>query len=195
MAALFLRHKRERLLVAVGVALYLVGLAGKAYADTPIGFHAAFNFRNGPFCSLILFVTGYFLHRKRTSRVWLPVGLLLAILGTCLHFTELWLLNSQWGTAMRQDYVIGTYFAGVGVSMMALSNVSCRHLEGVASIGRLVLGIYASHLVFVDLLMPLDRRFRGSPLWDILFVVAVFTLSYALVLVMSRFRLTRRLVA
>lgn len=48
-AAVFLRHGRKRMLLLVAVLLYLIGLAGKAYSDTPLGFHGAFNFRNGPF--------------------------------------------------------------------------------------------------------------------------------------------------
>jgi surface polysaccharide O-acyltransferase-like enzyme len=193
-SALLLRFHFNRLIVVVAVTLYLVGLAGKAYSDTPLGFHANFNFRNGPFFSLIFFVTGYFLQRRQTRDRWFPVGCLLAILGVLLHFTELLILNENWGTTMAQDYVIGTYFFGVGMALVALSNTKWLHSSRVASIGPLVLGIYASHFIFVDLLSPLDLLYSGAATWDVLYVVAVFLLSYTLALIFSRHRLTKRLV-
>lgn len=193
-SALLLRFNFNRLIVVIAVTLYLVGLAGKAYSDTPLGFHSTFNFRNGPFFSLILFVTGYFLQRRQTRDRWFQVGCLLAILGLLLHFTELLILNENWGTTMNQDYVIGTYFFGVGTALVALSNTKWLHSSRAASIGPLVLGIYASHLIFVDLLRPLDFRYPGSATWDVLYVVAVFLLSYTLAWTFSKHRLTKRLV-
>lgn len=193
-SALLLRYKHERLLAMLAVALYLIGLAGKAYSDTPLGFHVGFNFRNGPFFSLIFFVSGYFLYRRAPSSRWLPVGLLLAALGGFLHFTELRMLKAQWGTSMSQDYVIGTYFLGLGVAMMALSNSRYLHFSRAASIGPLVLGIYASHLIFVDMLKPLDRQFSGNWAWSAVYVVAVFVLSYLLVRLMAKSDFTRKLV-
>lgn len=193
-SALLLRHKLERVLVVVAVAFYSVGLAGKAYSDTPLGIRADFDFRDGPFFALIFFVTGYFLQRRRPSDAWFPIGLSIAIFGMFLHFAELLMLRSYWGTTMNQDYVMGTYFFGIGVALIALSNTKYLNFCRVASIGRVVLGIYASHFIFVEILRPLDNKFAGNGIWDVWYVFAVFVLSYALVSMFSRFHLTRRLV-
>jgi surface polysaccharide O-acyltransferase-like enzyme len=192
--AFLIRHRQQRLLVVLAIALYLVGLAGKAYGDTPLGFHSAFNFRNGPFFSMIFFVTGYFLAQRQAKPVWLPIGILIAVFGILLHFTELFILHSNWGISMSQDYVLGTYFYGLGMAMIALSGSRYLSLERAALIGPLVLGIYASHMVFLDLLSPIAERFAGSAVWSVTYIVAVLVLSYALVRILARFAVTRRFV-
>ena len=193
-SAAMIRFGLIRLLVLVAVVLYLTGLAGKAYRDTPIGFHMDFNFRNGPFFSLIFFVTGYFLHRSKPSSQWLLIGGLLFFLGALLHFTELLVLNHMWRTTLDQDYVLGTYFFGTGAALIALSSSRWLHIRRAASIGPLVLGIYTSHFIFVELLKPLDRRYTGNAMWEALYVIAVFLLSYMMATILSSHRLTRRLV-
>lgn len=192
--AVFVRFKLNRLLVVVAVVLYLIGLAGKAYSDTPIGFHANFNFRNGPFFSLIFFVTGYFLQKRQVNASWFLYGCLLAVLGFALQLTESLFLHNNWGTKMAPSYVIGTYFFGVGVALISLSNVKWLQLSVFSSIGPLVLGIYASHMIFVDLLRPLDRHYSGNSIWDVTYLIVVFFLSLALSLILLRYRFTKKLV-
>ena len=194
-SAAFLRFNLRKPLIAVAAALYVVGLAGKAYADTPIGFHADFNFRNGPFFALAFFVTGYMLRRRGAQVTWFTKGLLLFSVGLAMHFAELFALHELWGVSMAQDYVGGTYFMGLGMALVALSGTKRLRYPVIASIGPLVLGIYVSHLVFVDLLRPLDRTLAGVPTWEIFYVVAVFFLSWQMSRALSRHHLARRLVA
>ena len=61
--ALLIRIELPRLLAILSIALFVTGLIGKAYADTSIGISSDFNFRNGPFFSLIFFASGYFLQK------------------------------------------------------------------------------------------------------------------------------------
>jgi surface polysaccharide O-acyltransferase-like enzyme len=103
-------------------------------------------------------------------------------------------LHEIWGTTMTQDYVIGTYFFGVGVVVMALSNTNLLRFSTVASVGPLVLGIYVSHIMFIEFLVPLKRQLSGNTIWDILFLALVFMLSYAFSLTLSKFFVTKRLV-
>lgn len=194
-SAFFVRYRLNLLLVVVAIALYLVGLAGKAYSDSPFGFSTTFNFRNGPFFPLIFFVTGYFIQRSNLNYRRFPLGCFLALIGVLLHFAELKFIHRNWGTTMAQDFVIGTYFYGVGVFLIAVSNIERLNSFRIASVGPLVLGIYASQFIFVDMLKPFDRRFSGEGVWEVLYVVAVFLLSYALALIFSKHRVTRRLVA
>ncbi|MES2901202.1 MAG: acyltransferase [Pseudomonadota bacterium] len=193
-ASLLLRYKQSMLLTVLAIALFLVGLAGKAYSSSPIGFVVNFNFRDGPFFSLVFFVTGYFLHQIQPRTSWFRTGLLIALFGFLLQFVELVLLNRLWGTVTAQDFVIGTYFFGLGVAMIALSD--SRHLgfPGAVAIGPLVLGIYASHYIFIDIFRPTNQIFAGNWLWAIAYVVAVFSMSFVLSKLLMRFALTRRLV-
>lgn len=194
-SALLLRLRMGFALAPLAVLLYAVGLAGKAYRDTPIGFHVDFNFRDGPFFSLIFFVTGHFLHTRRPAHHWCRTGLLLASVGLALHFLELLLLHRLWGSSMLQDYVVGTYLFGTGCALVALSRDPRIAWSWTSSIGPLVLGIYALHVVFVDLLAPLDRLWSPHPAWEIAYPVIVFLLSTLLARWLSRFSMTRPLVA
>jgi len=193
-SAVLVRLKCERLLMVVAVVFYFVALAGTPYSDTPLGFRIHFNFRNGPFISLLFFVTGYFMRRYTPGEHWLRSGLLLAGAGIALNFIELWVLNARWGTPMAQDFVLGTYPFGVGMAMIALSNPRYLNFTPAAAVGPLVLGIYASHYIFVDLLRPIDKQFAGNWLWSLVYIAAVFLLSYLLVRVLAMFSVTRKIV-
>lgn len=181
-------------LVVISILFYVFGLAGKAYIDTPMGFYRNFNLRNGPFFGLIFFVTGYLLQRKGPRASWLRWGLTLSAVGGLLQFVELYQLNAHYGTRMNQDYVVGTYFLGVGVALVALSDPPLFRARVVSSIGPLVLGIYAIHYAFVELLRPLDRAFKGNALWDVTYMAAVFMLSWLSVHGCSKVPILRRLV-
>jgi surface polysaccharide O-acyltransferase-like enzyme len=185
----------ERTLVVLAVALYAIGLAGKAYADTPVGFHTHVNIRNGLCFSLIMFVTGIRLRRVGPRPSWRALGPALALGGLALQLAEVAWLHARWGTNMAQDFVIGTYFYGLGMTMLALADPAPLRCPRLAGLGPLVLGIYASHFLFVDLLARPDSPLRAVPGWDIIVVALVFALSLALTGLLWRFAPTRRLVA
>jgi surface polysaccharide O-acyltransferase-like enzyme len=194
-SGLLLSRGMIRSLIVLSLLLYVVGLLGKAYADTPVGFHATFNFRNGPFFGLIFFVTGYLLHRLKPKASWFLWGTAIGSLGVCLHFGEIYALHSYWGTSMSQDYLVGTYFVGVGVGLMALSDLPFLRVPLLSFFGPLVLGVYAVHFVFVDMLHPLDKELTGIAIWEIAYPVTVLVLSTLTAYGMSRVRIFRPIVA
>lgn len=193
-SATLLEHGRVRLLVAVAVLLYGVGLAGMAYRDSPLGFDAHFIFRYGPFFGTLFFVTGYLLQRRGPRASWLPIGCVLAVLGLALQLAEVLWLHRTWGTTMAQDYVVGTYFYGLGMALVALSDAPVLRLPRLAAVGASGLGIYLTHLMFVDVLVPTERRFAGQAWWEIGYVALVFALAYGFTTALTRWRVTRRLV-
>jgi surface polysaccharide O-acyltransferase-like enzyme len=181
-------------LIALSLSLYILGLMGKAYADTPLGYHIKFDFRNGPFFGLIFFVTGYVLQRLKPKPSWFMLGLILFVLGVVMHFSEIYLLQHYWRTSMNQDYVLGTYFFGVGVGLMALSDKPILRMPSLSFLGPLVLGIYAVHIVFVELLRPLSTDISGVAIWEIGYPVVVLLLSIFTAYGMSRVRVLRSIV-
>ncbi len=193
-SATLLARGRVRLLAAVAVLLYAVGLAGMAYRDSPFGFHAQFIFRYGPFFGTLFFVTGYALQRRGPRVSWLPVGIALAVLGLIVQTAEVWWLHRAWGTTMAQDYVVGTYFYGLGMAMVALSDAPVLRMPRVAAAGVSGLGIYLTHLMFVDTLVPMERRWGGHAWWEIAYVLLVFASAYGFTILLGRWRVTRKLV-
>jgi len=156
--ALFVRLDLPRRLLGLAIVLYLVGLAGKAYSATPCGWPTGFNFRNGPFFGLIFFVFGHGLRGRTVSATWFGWGAWLLVLGYRLQFAELSVLRSRYVTPLGQDFVLGTLLVGAGVTLLALSvHHHARHAF-LARLGPLTLGVYASHMLFLNLLRPLDAR-------------------------------------
>jgi surface polysaccharide O-acyltransferase-like enzyme len=186
----------RRTLALLAVVLFAIGLAGGAYAHTPLGFASRFNLRDGPFFSLIFFVTGAELARRRLpSSVW--PGLAVTLAGLALQVLEVNWLHARWGANLVQDYVAGTWLFGLGVAMMALSDAPRLRLPALASLGPLVLGIYASHYLFVDLLRPLDEAWHGGAwgaAWALAYVLLVFGGALGLTWLLARWAITRRVV-
>lgn len=75
----FISRGKITALVLLAFLLYLIGLAGKAYSASPVGFQSDFNFRNGPFLSLAFFVTGYFLYQNQNTFINARLGIIIAL--------------------------------------------------------------------------------------------------------------------
>lgn len=192
----FLLLNCERSLYVTAVGCYLIGLAGKAYADTPLGFHAEFEFRNGPFFGLLFFVMGYVLNRKLSYMPtrWLKAGLVYTGVGFLIHFAELNVLYKNYNTTTAQEYTIGIYLVGLGVSMVALANPTILRVPQIASMSRYVPGVYASHYLFIDLFRPLFRPLTENQFGAVFYVTAVFFLSYLTAVLLSQHKYLSKLV-
>ena len=182
-------------LIAFAVALYVIGVFGKAYANTSLGFHSDFDTRNGPFFSTIFFVSGYVMSKMRPNSGWASKGALIFLIGFVVQLTELYVLWNEHHINLMQDYVFGTYLMGAGAAMVALSNhrILASESRMIAMIGTFSLGIYAIHFVFVDLLKPLDLFFSG-PLWSFVYVSLVLVFSLESTRILSKFNFTREIV-
>ena len=191
--SVFIKQKFHKALIAVSLALYLFGLAAKAYANTPVGVDTAIDTINGPFFGTIFFATGYFLSRLSPNPGWLLKGFGLWVIGCLVHFSEIYFLRASYDASPYQDYVIGTYFMGLGAAMIALSNIAFFRIRALEDLGKFTLGIYAIHFIFVDLLRPLGKL-TNSAFWEIGYVFLVLLLSIGSVMLLSKFRITRQAV-
>lgn len=193
LCATLVHKKQTKLLIILSIVLYLFGILAKSYANTPIGIDIEFNTRNGPFFSTIFFVTGYILSGKNINKKWLIYGCIIACFGVFFHFIEIYTLWIMFETYPGHDFVIGTYFMGVGVAMSALSNHPLLKSKTLSKIGQMTLGIYAVHLVFVDLLRPIDKAFN-SVIWELGYVVIVLVLSIITSLLLSKSKIAKKIV-
>jgi surface polysaccharide O-acyltransferase-like enzyme len=188
-----LAHRLRGALIALAIVLFAVGLAGKAYALTPLGWETRFNLRDGPFFSLVFFVTGIELRRWRLPASPWP-GLLLALTGFALQVLEVDWLHRAFGAGLVQDYVLSTWLFGLGAGLMALSNAPALRQPALAPLGPLVPGIYASHYLFVDWLRRADDTWRVHAIWDLLYVALVFAGALVLTRLLACWRPSRPLV-
>jgi surface polysaccharide O-acyltransferase-like enzyme len=190
---LLLAINQTGLLVIISLCLYLAGVLAKSYADTPLGIDLGFNTRFGPFFSTLLFVTGYLLSAKRPEERWAMFGLAIFALGCVMHFSEIYFLWKRYGTWPEHDYVIGTYFMGLGVALAALSNHPLLRSGLLGKTGKMTLGVYVVHYLYVDIFRPVDTL-TDNPLWEIAYVLIVLLLSVLTTMLLSRLQLTRKLV-
>lgn len=189
--ALFIHFGRVKELILFSVVLYLFGLLAKAYAGTPIGILIDFNTRNGPFFSTIFFTTGYVLSAFEAKAKWLWLGLAIFILGCLSHFMEIIILWKFFNTAVSQDYVFGTYFMGLGIAMLALSDHPIFSANRLAVLGRYTLGIYAIHMIYVINFAKIDRVY-SSVVWEIGLIFMVLFLSIFTVILLARMSFMRK---
>lgn len=193
-SAFFMRRGWHVALGTLAVLMFVAGVLSKAYSATPIGIALPFDLRNGPFMSTLLFVTGVALSRQQSRSVWLVQGGLLFLLGMAIQVGELYLLSHVYATPPYQDFTFGTWMMGTGFAMAALSNHPWLQSQRFAAIGMYTLGIYAVHMVYVDLLRGVGSVLV-SPLWQVGYPLLVLVLSVATVLLMARSPLLRRIVA
>ena len=190
----FIAVKKIRLLIILSISFYLFGVLAKSYADTPLGIHIGFNTRNGPFFCTLPFVVGYLLSGKISNKKWMFYGFFIYGSGLILHFTEIFMLWKIYSTkALNQDYVIGTFFMGFGIAIASLSDHPVLKNKILAKIGRMTLGIYLVHYIFVDLLRPIDKL-SDNVAWEIGYVLIVLILSVFTAFLLSRNKITKILV-
>lgn len=192
-AAVFVQWQWLKSLLVVAILLYGFGMLAKAYAITPLGIQLDFNTRNGPFLGLLFFVSGYFLSGRKRDLQWLRLGLVSFCGGLVLQSCENYFLWKYYGGSPVQDYGMGTCFMGIGVALMALSGHRFFCNRAICAIGRLTLGIYAVHFVFVDLFRGMDRVI-SNPLWEVALVFMVFALSVGSALLLSKNCLSKKIV-
>lgn len=185
-SALLVAMNRVWILAGCSTLFYLVGVLAHAYVDTPLGIHLPLrNTSYDPFFGLIFFSSGYLLSGMAPHPSWLRKGAALVLLGYAVHFLELYFLNTYFRTSWNQDYVFGTYFVGIGCALIALSRPRFLNLPYLSSAGRMTLGIYSIHIIFVDLLFPIGQM-TSSALWQAGYVFAVLALSITAVTLMAR---------
>jgi surface polysaccharide O-acyltransferase-like enzyme len=192
-SATFIHRKWITGLIVLSIILYIIGVLGRAYVDTPIGIDIDFNTRNGPFFGTLFFATGYFMSGHTTNPRWLLYGSLLFIFGLLIHSSEILFLWKVFDTSPIQDYVIGTYFMGTGVAMAALSNHPVLQSNLLGRVGQMTLGLYAIHYIYVDLFVLFDKNVN-TPLWEVGYVILVLLLSVISVIILSKNTLTRKIV-
>jgi surface polysaccharide O-acyltransferase-like enzyme len=193
LVAFFVDKKKIMLLLVITIILYIFGVLAKSYSASSLGINIDFDTRNGPFFSSLLFTTGYILSGLSPSTRWAKRGFLIFVVGLILHFLESYILWEFYGTKADHDYVIGTYFMGTGVTVLALSNHKLLRNKRLSNLGQITLGIYASHFVFVDLLLPLDSYFSNS-LWELGYIFLVLMLSITFTFALAKSSYLRKIV-
>jgi surface polysaccharide O-acyltransferase-like enzyme len=177
------------LLILLSIFLFVLAVLSKVYANSPIGIELGFNTRNGPFFSTIFFVSGYYLSKYTVRKSWLIYGGFALLLGVALHFTEIFFLYYNYGASLTDDFVFGTYFMGLGFTLLAISSPSFIGCNKVFIwLGRNSLALFLVHFIFVDLLLnSLTSRHLIAELFLYILLVLLASIFSTLLIVRSAF--------
>lgn len=192
-ATLFVAAGRPLLLLLVAAFLYVIGVLGGGYADTPVGIHMSFNTLYGPFCGTLPFTIGYLLSSREPRKGWLHLGLAIAGVGFILHFTEIYYLWKTFDSYPLKHYDFSTWILGLGTALIALADRPFPGREVLARNGRLAIGIYLVQPVFVGVGNLIGHYLRAA-WWEVGQVMFVTVLSILAVRLMMRHGLLRQFV-
>lgn len=178
--------KKGNSFLLFGLGLFAVGLLGGSYAITPIGMDLHFNTRNAIFFSVPFFAIGVHLYVKKPSitprAAW---GIFL--FGLVLFSVETYILWARWSALpIRHDYLLGSIPYGTGFFLIAYAARKKARLDDIlAPYSKYVLGIYASHILFLDLWAPWGKYFDPIS-WGFLLPILVFVSSLLTVMIISK---------
>jgi peptidoglycan/LPS O-acetylase OafA/YrhL len=184
--ALWPLDKKGKSFLIFGGIVYIIGLLGGSYQITPIGLNLDFNTRNGIFFSALFFAIGVLFYIKK-PQVSPAVAWGLYLGGLAIFSLETYLLWTNWSALpIRHDYLIGSIPYGIGAFFIAYTAKRETKLDNfLAPYGKYVLGIYVSHLLFLDLLEPLGASF-DPVLWAFLFPILIFGSTLLAVILISK---------
>lgn len=192
--ALAVRARQERALSVLASALFVLGLLGGRYADTPLGLALGVNTRNGPFQSTLLVTAGYLLATRglplRASPRARWRGPLVLALGLLLLGVESAWLRAQVAT-LPDAYSVAVLPLGVGAFLCFhdLPRLPGRVERAALALGGATLGVYLWHVLLrvplASLLgaLRLHPRDGATPTWGF---VALFAVTAGLVLTTQR---------
>ncbi|MCW3786636.1 acyltransferase [Plebeiibacterium sediminum] len=186
--SIFIKFNLNKSLITIAIFLYIIGVLAKAYINTPLGINLHFDTRNSLFLGLIFFVSGYKIASFTPKTKWLKIGFVIFILGLFFHFLEIFILKKYYNTSGNQDYVFATYFMGLGIAIISLSNQNFFNIPFFNYVGQKTLGIYAIHVLLIPILKPFFIKYY-HPIFEIGFPIIIYFISLVFVEVLSRNRM------
>jgi len=184
--SLFCKYNIARFLVPFGIVLYLIGLLGDSYSRSSIGLSL-------PFDTLVLLYSTIFIAVGRRLSMYHENNKRLALSfffgGALMHFAEIFYLKRMYDLdALGHNFLLGTAFWGMGAFLLCLEYPNAGRNSFLEKIGKLTLGIYVSHALIIDALLP-TRDLVTSLIWDLFKPVFVLLLSYGLCQGLTRNRI------
>lgn len=195
--SLFIYFKKENYIIPFGVLLYCLCLLGRSYHMLPMGFETDFQMGRGPFVSTLFIAIGWKFSTIDFSKIQskaVKTAVLLIISGLLIQFAENWILFKNYNMIPEHEYLIGLVPLGIGVFLLALGYPNLGQSTIFPLLGRYTLGVYALHEFFLKLLLPL-RGWVEPIIWDILFPVVIYGLSFAVTMMLLKSYIGRRFVA
>jgi surface polysaccharide O-acyltransferase-like enzyme len=165
--------------------LLLIGFCGyffslPAYSDTPLGIGLKLSLeQRGPFIAFLFLVIGHFLAVHQTPE---RSNALIVVASILMMFVESSALSYFSGVSYHgENYLLSTILLATSMLIFALQNPDFGAGSIISKIGNRSLGIYLVHWPVLAALFFMRGAFI-SPVWEVLFPVAILAISYAIVI-------------
>ncbi len=169
--------------VLFGLFIFIIGLLGGSYQNTVIGFILPFSSKDAIIFSTVFFAIGIYLN-KNNVKINQYYSLLISLFGFLLYCAEAFLLK-EFQDPTWHNYLFGSIPWGVGIFLYCLNSNPNKFDIFIGNFGKYVVGIYVSHMIFIDYFKFLVSYFNYY-LSFILYPLAVFTASLLLTFCMKK---------
>jgi surface polysaccharide O-acyltransferase-like enzyme len=175
-----------------GLALYAVPVITYGYNNVLDLPKMPVALLTGPFGGFIFVLFGYYLGRTGIIPS-LRTGVTLFVMGAVLQLTEAYFIFSTGNGAFSPHlYLVGTLFLGTGAFILSLYIKPFTGSSTLASLGKISVGMYCVHVVFIKALQP---YYNKNDLAEVGFVIlAVAALSVITALGISKIPVLKRFV-
>jgi surface polysaccharide O-acyltransferase-like enzyme len=189
MLALAMKHGKESWFVVYGGLMYSAGMLADAYAKTPAGLDINNALVLGLFYPPLFVGIGWMFTKFNSHPLRYAMALIVA--GLLIQLCEAFFLQRIYNTEpVVLGYLAGTVPLSVGMMMAGLSLPASRITSRLGGLAGFALGIYLLHIWVKGLLLPLDS-FVGGPVWELGFVLLIFSVSAIFVALLKRTHLGR----
>lgn len=187
---IFLSLREEKLLIYFSLLLFLLAPVINLHFQLGIREEYTWNPVAGPFVATAFVVSGWWLSKRKIFSIKWAVALV--ILGMLISWAQerLWIAYYHF-FPVYSDY--GRLLVAMGLFIVPLYYSKFCENTFLPLLGQLTLGIYCSHILFIDLFSMIKEKL--SPLtWDFIVPVLVFFLAWGLTLLLRKIPLLRNLV-
>jgi len=198
--ALLYRLHLKKIILLLAALFCFLDLTASSYSATPVGVALNNFFKNNKFlaqCYLhtaqyagsIFFVAiGWWLStRKKIINPNYSLGL--TVSGLFLsYFTFFFLLDQPIAA-----FVATVLYAG-GLAMYAIAKPDLDRNSFIAKCGKLSLGVYATHVLSLNVLFVIYNLYPGNAYWEIIYPLSAYCLSLIIVILFSKNNLLRHVV-
>jgi surface polysaccharide O-acyltransferase-like enzyme len=184
--SIFYKYRIERFLIPFGAGLYLIGLLGISYYESPIGLSLPFDPHALLFPTIFIAV-GIWISRHHEKNRRLALSLFFG--GALMHFAEIFYIKKMYHMGvLEHNFLIGTIIWGIGAFLLCLEYPNAGQNSLLERMGKYTLGIYVTHIIILDALMPIGVLVK-SLVWEILRPFFALFLSYGFCLGLARNRI------
>ena len=185
----FLWRKKQKYLLPFSIILFFIGLLTINNTPFHLRLPGTFAWGGGPFYAPFFVTLGWWwAGQNKTPSV--KLALFLIVTGFVMRMTEMLFFWKYFGEVplLPNAFTLGTAPYGVGVFLLALAKPDMGGSTILPRVGKLTLGIYASHLLILrNLPYGVLQRHLGPVVAAIAVPFLVFFLAAGLTLLLRRF--------